>query len=507
MAPTPGKARQKFLIDEVVSYFSPIAGFKRAQARMALELIRKYEANDAGRRTGGWTGATGASVNAEIGPALNRVRERCRDLVRNNPWATRAVTGIASNMIGTGILMQPTSIDNEARAKELGKVWKDWSESTDCDADGLFDYHGLQNLVCKTVVESGEALIVRKWRKPREYDIPIPMQLQVLEGDYIDTTKQEMLNNGGFILQGVEFNAQGRRVAYWLWNQHPGEVMLSTKNRLQSSRVPAENVRHVFRPERAGQVRGISWGAPCVIRLRDLDEYEDAMTVRMKIAACFSAFVGDIETPLDSASKTAALSDKLEPGAIEILPPGKTITFPNMPTASDDGHSMRMMRSIAMGFGVSYEFLTGDLSNVNFSSARMGWIEMQRNIDQWRWLMFIPRFCQPTWKWFLDGATIAGFKTDGVSATYTPPARQMIDPTKEVAASRDAVRMGLQSLSETIREQGRVPAEVFEEIRKDADTLDKLKLKLDSDPRFVVLGGTIVSDQQPTGDPNAQANG
>jgi capsid protein len=110
--------------------------------------------------------------------------------------------------------------------------------------------------------------------------------------------------------------------------------------------------------------------------------------------------------PAEGETTTKAFADKLEPGAIEILPPGKTITFPNMPSVQDDGHSDRSLRAIAMGFDVTYELLTGDLSNVNFSSGRMGWIEFHRNVEQWRWHMFIPRFCRPVWGWFVEASLL-----------------------------------------------------------------------------------------------------
>lgn len=496
-------------LDSVVSYFNPVAGLRRRQARMAQEVLRKYEGASAGRRTGGWTTSGGGSANTEIGPALSRVRERVRDLVRNNPYAGRAISLIESNTIGTGILGQVSVSEDAKRTAKLSGLWKDWCYSTDADADGLHDFYGLQALTMRTVAESGEALVVRRWRRLSDgYRIPVPMQIQILEGDYIDTSKEGPLADGAYILQGIEFNKRGRRVAYWLWNQHPGERILSTKKMLQSERVPATDIRHVFRADRAGQVRGISWGSPCVIRLRDFDEYEDAQLLRQRIAACFSAFVQDMEMPIDSASAKEKFLDKLEPGAIEILPPGKEITFPNMPTVNDDGHSARVLRAIAMGFGVTYEALTGDLSNVNFSSGRMGWIEFQRNIEKWRWLMFIPRFCFPVYGWFLEAAAAIGAETEGAQVVWTPPRREMIDPTKEVPAKRDEIRSGLISLSEAIRENGRVPEELFAEISKDQHTLDQLKLILDCDPRHISRGGNAQSPVQGEGgQPNADTEG
>jgi len=281
---------------------------------------------------------------------------------------------------------------------------------------------------------------------------------------------------------GIEFMRYDHR--------HPGEaITVNGKSSLVSKRVDAKDIIHLFRADRAGQVRGIAWAAPCILRLKDFDLFEDAVNMRMQIAACFSAFVGDIEAPAEAGGAKSSLSDKLSPGAIEILPPGKTITFPNLPTAQDDGHSIRMLRSIAKGLGISYEVLSGDYSNVNYSSGRMGWIEMHRNIESWRWITFIPRMCNPVYAWFQEAASLVGQSMDDVLPLWTPPKREMIDPTKEIPAERDAVRSGFKSLSESIRESGRIPSEVFKEMAKDAETINGLGLVLDTDPSKMARGG------------------
>jgi lambda family phage portal protein len=493
-------------LDSVISYFHPTSGLQRDRARLAQQLVgqmsRKYDAGSSASRLGGWSTPSSGSANSEIGPALHRVRERSRDLVRNNPYAGRAVSTIESNVVGTGIIGQLKAPDGSMAQKFMKTMgaWKDWCESTDCDSDGLHNLYGLQALAIRTVVESGEALIIRKWRRKSDgYDIPVPFQIQVLEGDYIDTARNEPLRSGGYILQGIEFDQRGRRVAYWLWDVHPGEVLISMKAKLLSSRVSVDDVQHLYRVDRPGQVRGIPWGAPCVIRLKDFDDYEDAQLMRQKIAACFSAFVGDMEMPTDATAAAGKFAEELSPGTVEILPPGKTITFPNIPQVSDEGHASRVLRGIAMGYGVTYESISGDLSNVNFSSGRMGWIEMARNISKWQWLLFMPRFNTPVAKWFLQAANIQGYATEGVSFSWTPPKREMIDPTKEIPAKRDEIRSGLTSLSEAIRENGFIPEELFAEIKQDADTLDKLGLKLDCDPRNIAAGGTAQFQSSTTG--------
>jgi hypothetical protein len=121
-----------------------------------------------------------------------------------------------------------------------------------------------------------------------EDGLPVPFQLQVLEPDHLDNGKTEDMADGGYILQGIEFDALGRRRAYWLFPVHPGE----TRGRSLASRpVPARQVLHLFERLRPGQVRGVPWFAPVILKLRDLDDYDDAELMRKKIEACFAAFV------------------------------------------------------------------------------------------------------------------------------------------------------------------------------------------------------------------------
>lgn len=484
-------------VDSMVGYFSPMAGLQRMQARRAIDLMRKYEAASAGRRMTGWNTTSGGSANSEVGPALTRVRERVRDLVRNNPNATRAVGLLESYIVGNGIVASLSAPRDKDKDKIRG-LWNDWADSTDCSADGMHNFYGLQALAARTVAESGECLVIRRIRRKSDgYRIPVPLQLEVVEGDFIDTTKEGEISGGGFILQGVEFNSRNQRVAYWLFDRHPGERGLSFKNAGVSKRVPAEDILHLYRIDRAGQVRGISWGAPCVVRIRDFDEYEDAQLMRQKIAACFSAFVRDIDNTGgdDITEKSDELPEKLESGNIEILPNGKTIEFPNIPVVQDDGHTKRQLRSIAMGWGVTYEGLSGDLSGVNYSSGRIGQLDLKRNVGKWQNNMFIPRFCGTTFGWFKEAADLVGAPVDGVRALWTPPKFEMIDPTKEIPAAISAIRGGIQSLPEVVREQGVDFEDHLKEIQKANTMLDQMGIILDSDPRKVMKAGIL---QTPT---------
>ncbi len=160
-------------LDRAIGAVSPGAGLRRVRQRHALRLVqRAYEGAKAGRRTEGWVTA-GTGANAEIGPASSRLRDRSRDLVRNNPYAAKAVNALVSNLVGTGIVPRARS-RKLAAARQADQLWLQFAAS--CDADGLTDFGGLH----------------------------VPFQLQVLEPDHLDSGKTEDLADGGYILQGNE---------------------------------------------------------------------------------------------------------------------------------------------------------------------------------------------------------------------------------------------------------------------------------------------------------------
>lgn len=413
--------------------------------------LAQYDAAKSSRRTRGWS-APATGPNAEIGTDLKSLRNRHRDLARNNPWARRAIGAIVTNGVGDGIRAQ-------WQDPAVQELWSAWWETPAVDADGRLDGYGLQALILRTIVESGAALIRRRPRRI-EGDLPIPLQLQILEPDLIDSGKTQSASQGRRqILQGVELDATGRRSGYWLYSEHPGEH--TGRASWESKRYNASDFAHVFRPDRPGQMHGTPWGTGAMLRLRMLDDYQDAQLERQRLAACYMAF-RRIPDPLlvdgQSSLSDYTLLEKLEPGAVEDLPPGWDIEFASPPQPEDDKEfQLSVLRAVAADYGIPYEILTGDLSQVNFSSARMGWNEFARNLDVWRWHMLIPQAMRPIIGWFRDAAALVGIDVRQEQPLWTAPARTMVDATREVPALIKAVRAGLLSMPQAIRQQGYDP--------------------------------------------------
>lgn len=467
-------------LDRAITWLAPQWGARRALARARLDAVRAYFDGATVGRRGASIRRSIADANAVSARALPRLRSGARDLVRNNAHARRAVEAIVSNTIGKGIT--PQFMRGDAAADDIAALAKAHLLTTDCDADGRLTYAGLQSAAFAAMVEGGEVLVRRRWRRTAD-GLAVPVQFQLLESEYLDDTKDGPTPSGGRIIQGVEYDAIGRRRQYWLYREHPG----SQRFHALSDPVPARDVAHLYRLDRPGQVRGIPWLSTVMLTLADFADYQDAQLVRQKMAACYVAFVKesfDGAIPNLGQNDDEDLIDSFEPGMVERLPPGTDVSFGNPPGVEGySEYTRETLRAAAAGMGISYEAMTGDLKGVNFSSGRMGHLEFQRNIDRWRALLFIPQFCAPLERWFLDAAALGGADVEGVEVRHVPPRREMVDPTKEARADKDEIRAGTKTLSQTIRERGRDPREHLTELAADMAMLDELGLTLDSDAR------------------------
>lgn len=484
------------LIDKAIGYFAPTVGYKRARARAISNMYermaqRSYEGGGSGRRFANWPLRSATSANSVIGKDLRVLRERSRDLIRNNPYAARAAMTITSNTIGIGIVPQIVSTEDknsQAKAKVLERFWNRFGETTYCDFDGRHDFYGLQALAMRGVFESGEVFLRRVYIKPKDPKRDASFKIQILESDFLDTYKNERLTDGGYIIQGIEFDKDGQRVAYWLYKEHPGGQVLNNGTTTNLSvRVEAKDILHVYRMDRPGQFRGVPWLAPVMLRLKDFDDYEDAHLMAKKIASCFGIVITnpeldpENENPDSEVGAVRSADIEMEPGFIAEVGSGQSVTTVTPPIVTDYAEFSRItLQAIATGLGISYESLTADLSNTSFSGGRLGKNESDRNFKFWRSQMVIPVICKGVWNWFEEAAALAQIDSN-IDITWTEPRREFIDPVKETEAERIEVRMGKKSLKEVITESGRDPEKVFKQIAEERAMFKKMGLVFDSD--------------------------
>ncbi|GEO81949.1 phage portal protein [Pararhodospirillum oryzae] len=419
---------------------------------------------------GGWRWAGHPVLGTTIPAPSSLVRHRAAYQARNDAHVVRAVHALVSNIVGTGLWPRSRHPDEAIRTR-LAEAFAAWSERA--DAAGRLDWPALQTLLVRSMIESGEAF-VRRVTGPDGR-----LRLQVLHPDQVDPSLSRDLDNGHRIRAGIELDPWGAPVAYHVLPQRPGDLAPLT---WEPVRVPADSMIHLFEVLEPGQVRGLSWLAPVMLRLHELAQYEDAQLVRQKVAALFVGFLKDPQG--DGAGFTGAqtgglLETGLEPGTLKVLPPGYDVAFSTPAEIGENDTFIRgQLRAIAAGLGVTYEQLTGDLSGVNYSSIRAGLIEFRRRVDSLRWTLLVPRLCRPVWRWWLEDEVLAGTvplaaygqnPAPWLAADWHAPGWDWVDPVKDTQAEIMAVEAGFKARSQVIAERGEDPVRVDTLRRQDAE--------------------------------------
>jgi lambda family phage portal protein len=340
--------------------------------------------------------------------------------------------------------------------------------------------------------------------RPRRVEdgFAVPVQVQILESDMVpllDIDAWPGMPAGHRIRSGIEINRIGRRVAYWMHREHPGE-RVTTPGHSDLVRVPAEFVRHVYEPLRPGQMRGVSDFAPILAKLRGVMDFDDAVLERQKLANLFTLFVtrpalddADID-PLTGQSISqrdydGAAMAGMEPGTSHELLPGEDVRFSTPPDAGANyGEFMRQQHlGVAAGQGTPYELLTGDLKDVSDRTLRVIINEFRRHCEQRQWQIIIPMFCQPVRDAWADAAALAGQITVAEAAeakrvAWQPQGWAYIHPVQDAEGKKVEVEAGFRSRSSVIAERGNDPDEVDAERAEDAAREKGLGLLIEPAP-------------------------
>ncbi len=456
------------LLDRLIGLLSPDAGLRRLRARALLE--RAYEG--ASQRDGWRPRRAGASANTDHVADAATLRVRARALVQNSPYIARGLGSLVANTVGTGIT--PRSLARDAEAVDA--LWHEWTRVA--DADGRLDLYGLQATAYRAMEQDGEVLVRLRSRRTED-GLPVPLQLQLLEIDWLDSSRTGR-NGPNTIVNGIEYDALGKIVAYWLWDQHPGEMLPGRRGRSSSYPVPADRIIHLYNPERPGQGRGFTRLAPVIARVRDLTLYEDAelqrknLETRLSVLASGDASSMSLSESQDPATVRATGElGSLASGSITQVPAGVNLTVVEPKAAPGYVDYVKyQLHLIAAGWGVTYEMMTGDVTQVNFSSARVGMLEFRRNAEQCQWLTLIPKLCEPIWRAFIEAAVLAGkMGRADYRVDWSTPKWDYVNPEQDVKADLAEISGGLSTISEKLRRRGYKPELVFAELKSDFDRL------------------------------------
>lgn len=462
-------------LDRLIGWLSPAHAMRRLAARTLLQ--RAYEA--ANPRDAWKPRRAGASADADHLADAATMRAKARSLVQNVPYARAALDSLVANVVGTGIV----PVWEGAQAEAALALWNEWVPLA--DADGKLDLYGLERLAERTMEQDGEVLVRYRWRRAED-GFPVPLQLQLLEIDWLDASRQQGAVAGNRIVNGIEYDFLGRKVAYWMWDQHPGDVTLRRGMKTQSRRVPANLIQHLYRQERPGQGRGFTRFAPVIASIRDMRLLEDAELQRKNLEARLGVLVsGDASlfmgAPASLAQEDAKRTGELgamPSGAMVQLPPGSNVTTvaPN-PSEGYPDYVKLQLHLITAGFGVPYEEATGDMTEVgNMSAAKMRQTQFRRQCEQTQWLELIPNLCRPVSSKFLEAAELVGKLSPKRVRVgdWTTPRWESPNPKDDAAASLQLIGSGQRSISEFIRSAGYRPDKVFAELEKDIGELKRI---------------------------------
>lgn len=472
---------------------------------------RGYDAAKPSKLSSGWrTPAT--SANREVLTGLPYLRARSRDLVRNHPHASRAIEVLETWSVGTGIRPRARTGDDDLD-KRLGDWWAQFVEHS--DVDGHDDFYGQQALVARTVGESGEVGFSFVPRHSHS-GLPVPLQLQIFEGDHVDHTQTRELPDGGRVVMGVHLDESGRVRGYEIHPSHPGDYGLMSRGYATEFR-SRDQMQLCFERLRPGQLRGVPRGVSAFLSARMSQDYEFAELDRKRLEASLAMVVRGM-SPKEFESEDGALFpvmsdgegnlfDRLEPGTIAYAMNAAEVEFPTVPASQGFVEFKRTQtQAIAAAYGLTYEMLSADVSQANYSSSRAGFLIAMRTVRRLQQNVVVRQFSQPVWNRMLDTLEALGHIPEGTprTADWSLPPMPTVDPVKDAQADLMAVRSGQKTLFQVAAERGMDFRQMAAEMAAANALLDELGIVLDSDPRRVTRAGVDQFDD-PRRDDVAQA--
>jgi len=498
----PQLGRIATFLDNVIATVSPRRAFMRRAARFAAENAFSYSGR--GGYSGGKTKRTtadwlpgGGSADADILFDLEKLRDRSRDLVRNNAHAHGIVATFESNVIGTGIKPQSTiqgdrlGIDDdgaESMRRLAETVFERWVP--EAEATGRLDFVELQTVAFRQMLENGDAFLLRRMiDEPKTRRFSFAWEL--VEADRVDTPNGVEVS--GNVRSGIELSENGTPIAYHIRRTHPGDYPVSgtmrTNRDAEFVRVPAydddgrPNVIHLYKADRPGQTRGVPLLAPILPLFRHLNGYVEGKVMAARITSAICLW---IETPdaVNAAATRASGTDPtgkakegIQPGKINYLSPGQKINAfnPSVPATDFEMFVNSIVRMMSSSVGLSYELTSKDYSKTNYSSARASLQQsyrMFRSLQSW----ISRRLCDPSWRLVMEEAILRGMfpagpdfarRFDDLAAVrWISPGWEWIDPLKEAQASKIAVEYGFSStVDENVSRGKDIDATLEEEAR------------------------------------------
>jgi lambda family phage portal protein len=430
--------------------------------------------------------AASTSADSEILGALRPLRNRSRQMCRDNNEFKGAIRSWANNVVGTGIRLQSKvkrrrgdGFDENLNTA-IEETWEDWSKAKYCHTGGKLSRADLERLCVKSLVESGEILI--RLVKQSFDGSPVPLALELIESDQLCDDLGYMKYGDNEVRMGVEVDEWQRPVAYHFYPYHPGDLQFGQRRNKGSQliRIPAEEIIHLYICDRPGQTRGVPWFHSALLSMRQTAGFTEAEVVKARGQANITGFIKspdgdtfvDEVDPVDKKSKMV-----LSPGVIPRLAPGEEIQsfIPTSPGGNFEPFVRAMYRSAAIAIGLSYSTFTGDYSQTSFSSIRAEKLDERdcfKVIQSW----FVSQLYDRLYPIWLDMAVLSGalnLPNYELNPKFYCKPRFMcrgwawVNPLQDIKASQSAVSGGFSTLTQDAAERGLDIEDVFEERAKE----------------------------------------
>lgn len=497
-------------IDSLVAAFAPALAIRRMAARARLN--RGYSGAESNRLSAGMNPKNQPADQEMIGPnGASKMRAWSRMLVRDNAYASGVVDTIVASVVGTGIGVQSVLETQDGEDVELtnerrDSCWAEWCET--CELTGQYNFDEVQAICLREMVEAGEVLIHLVTVPEYFHGIhrKIPLALELIEADRLAEDRDThpiSRRIGKRIVRGVELNEIGMPVAYWVYPAHPNDP---TTLRIEPVRIEAKNILHLFRRDRVGQNRGVSWFAPVVSWMRNLGIFVENEMQSGAVGACLAAFIvsetaGSGLIPSADSERTDGNGNTyeyLEPGMIGRLRPGESIQHvtPQRPNSNAEPWLALMLRGIAVGTGLSYEIVARDFSQTNYSSNRASQLEDRRRFRRWQRYL-CDNLLQPVWDRFCHAATLSRhvgvfshFPTASelqidirrfAPAAFMPQSWEWVDPQAEQSSAEAAIRAGMSTYQDELAKVGKMWKNVIWQRAKEEAEKKKAGIKTSVD--------------------------
>jgi lambda family phage portal protein len=500
-------------------------------------VVRAYDGARPTRLTGE-PPLTTSSADTELAMNLAALRNRCRALVRNNAYAKRLRRLVQDNVVGMGIGLQAAiTFRNGKYADRLNDpieaAWREWCRADQCHTAGRLHFSDLERLLIGEVFEAGEVLV--RLHRRAFGDSRVPLALEIIEAERIADDQQiPAVQPGHTVRLGVEQDAWGRPVAYWVHGTFPGEYRVDWARASRLERVPADDILHLHLIDRWPQSRGEPWLHSVIRKLQDIGAYTSAEIEAASAAAMYVGFIKSDTEPVPAnttGSSSGTMPDwvasdprwqggsdtrfiDIAPGEIKHLNPAESFEAwnPNRPNSQADPFLRLMLREVAVGAGPSYEATTGDYSQTNYSSSRLASL-VER--DHWRTLQqwFIRAFREPLHRvWVNQAATFGALPAEHFELLQIDPARVLaarwkprgwswVDPTKEVEAYRQAELAGYCTKGDIIAATagGLDLEDVMKARKQELEMIESLGLAFETGP----MAEQPEPEPEPTPEPDA----